>query len=157
MAFPCPACGAERPSFDSSCSQCGWARREGRAAPEQDPVATPPGGRHAKRFFLAAAVIAILTLAVLISWWWQSREVGAACEQDGDCNSYKCLKLFGGELALSIRVGVCTELCDRDGDCPGEMICGDATRGSEWNYPPGDNSRRVCVPTGGRLRELLGR
>ncbi len=95
---------------------------------------------------IAVAVTAVV-LGGLGYWSWSSHATGASCEVDGDCTARACLRY--GSL-----VGVCTEVCRSDDDCPNDMECGVAARDRSFT-PGGDPERHVCVPTGARLRELL--
>jgi len=80
---------------------------------------------------------------------WSTR-TGARCRLDEDCRSRSCLLLVRGR-------GVCTEPCRDDAGCPDDMYCGEATRGGPPSgLDPRTGLRRVCVPTGQRLRDLLG-
>lgn len=94
-----------------------------------------------------AAVVGVVVLGGLGYWSWSSHATGARCEVDSDCTTRACLR-------YASLVGVCTEVCRSDDDCPDDMRCGVATRERSFT-PGGDPERRVCVPTTERLRELL--
>ena len=95
-------------------------------------------GMSTNQKFAAVAVAFVALCIGALAYVFLSRETGASCSRDDDCNSRMCVLGWGGE-------GVCTETCREDDDCPGDMRCGGAQRtGSMVPFDSGE--RRVCMP-----------
>ena len=114
------------------------------AAPVQ--AAPPIARRRAVRW--QAAVIGILLAGILIAWKVSSatdrpteirrNEVGEHCERNADCWG-DCLPQFEGS-----PIGVCTQYCATDSECPTTMHCNEVYMVSQV---VGTKTRtRRCVP-----------
>ena len=104
---------------------------------------------------LLVALLLLGAIVVAVIFWWKSRAIGTECTHDSDCNSQLCLILVSGNQISTIdTLGICTELCQQDADCPEDMFCGEARRQnpSISSYAP---RRMVCYPSGERLLEAL--
>jgi peptidoglycan/xylan/chitin deacetylase (PgdA/CDA1 family) len=60
-----------------------------------------------------------------------ARSTGASCNADGDCDSNRCIH-------MTPSLGVCTNSCRRDSECPQGALCG---------RDDGNGDADVCIPT----------
>lgn len=154
LKFACPACGFERVNAEAECQACNWKPQTKRKVLKAEQPRAAAGRRRSYRPILGLIAVTCLIAGGLFSWW-KNRSVGAKCSVDSDCFSRACLVISGGVMFK--HVGVCTKSCRSNADCPTDMHCSIGVRGRNQQTPPSllKGERRVCSPTGERLKRLL--
>ncbi|MGE0787645.1 MAG: hypothetical protein AB7S26_18360 [Sandaracinaceae bacterium] len=153
MARRCPSCSALGPP--GRCDACGWPLDPSTSSPatEEAPAElarpTAPKRRSRRVPILIGGVLLVGLCVGSGAYIWWSTGTGARCATDADCRARSCV------LVLPDR-GVCSEGCHDDASCPDGMRCGEAVRGDTMSdLDPSRGPRRMCVPTGAFLQEIL--
>jgi hypothetical protein len=88
------------------------------------------GTKQKRQQKMAIGVLAIMVLAVcgaLLYMHANEHDLGESCRYDNECGSRHCLL---GVTAIGLvdheHAGYCSDLCEKDSDCPRTMKCGEA-------------------------------